>query len=336
MKVRKMTKKITESDWVSDHDNKSLSGIEIRDGSGKLINFITIKHDEILKGEAPHRISITLNENGQPLLPPPRSYLEIIRPGSSSAKATLSASASARQTSVASRQTAPTTATTSSDKTRQNGLTPTASSSTPNRSRSGGSSSKSKKKSKKKTPTPKPNVVEASVNICESSCQPTSLPKTPSPVHTPLPSETTQAASNSAPKTSSPPNQKVLPLSSSIEQVTTLAEPTQPNKELAPSPSFSLGNKPIVTSLKDLNKNHPLFKSIDPKEVKLKLKSASPGASIELSNGIVIKKSRRGGARVGAGRKRSRPIPGEPQASTSDGIQPSLTSNTSSSFSSQA
>lgn len=59
--------------------------------------------------------------------------------------------------------------------------------------------------------------------------------------------------------------------------------------------------------------------SLDPKEVKKILKSAPPGASIVLPNGTVIKKSRRGGARAGAGRKRSRPLPPGQQNSTTNG-----------------
>lgn len=58
---------------------------------------------------------------------------------------------------------------------------------------------------------------------------------------------------------------------------------------------------------------------IDPKEVKLLLKSAPPGACVILADGTVVKKSRRGGARAGAGRKRSRPLPTnqQPRASNS-------------------
>lgn len=64
----------------------------------------------------------------------------------------------------------------------------------------------------------------------------------------------------------------------------------------------------VVTSLKEL-KNNPMLGEAEAKHIKMHLKSLPPGSAIVLSNGTVIKKSRRGGARVGAGRKRSRPLP---------------------------
>jgi hypothetical protein len=73
----------------------------------------------------------------------------------------------------------------------------------------------------------------------------------------------------------------------------------------------------MISSMKELARQNPSLGSMDKKEIKRLLKSAPPGAALVLSNGTVIKKSRRGGARAGAGRKRSRPLPNGTQPSTS-------------------
>lgn len=289
-----MTKDPGKSTWEDSYNNKSLSGIEFKDKNGKLVNFIVIKHDEILKNRT-HRITIRLDENAKPILPPPRTFEEIIQAkrrqqailygSGSSSNATLS-ERTARRVAAAARQAVSAAA---ANLTRRSGTT-TASShrrpANPNRN-SNKSRSKSKSKSRKKPrPTPQPS----------------------SPERVPSTSKAT---------------------------TTLKTEKSEPEQNYSVQPPSGPSNQ-VFTSLKDLNKYNPLFNSVDTKEVKILLKSAPPGASIILPNGTVIKKSRRGGARAGAGRKRSRPYPAGSalESSTPNGSQPQVSSN--SSFSSQS
>lgn len=288
-----MTKEPDRSVWEDSYNNKALSGIEFKDHNGKLVNFIVVKHDEILEKNRPHRITIRLNENAEPILPPPRTFEEIIQAkrrqqmilygsGSSSSAAL---SERVRRVAAAARQRVSAAAANVSRRSiasNRRCVNPIRST---NRNRS-----RTKSRSRKKA---RPALVSS----------PDGIPST---------SKTTTAPIN--PETHEP----------------------EQNDPAEPSPGTS---SQVFTSLKDLNKFNPLFKSVDTKEVKLLLKSAPPGASIVLPNGTVIKKSRRGGARVGAGRKRSRPYPTTPgQASTSrssnGSFPPQASSN--SSFSSQA
>lgn len=96
------------------------------------------------------------------------------------------------------------------------------------------------------------------------------------------------------------------------------------SKKKKKSPSVSEGKK-VVTSIKALCKQNSSLADVDPKEVKMLLKSAEPGTSIVLPNGTVIKKSRRGGARAGAGRKRTKPTPGSPADSMTQARSPNHT-----------
>lgn len=155
----------------------------------------------------------------------------------------------------------------------------------------------------------------------------------PDPAPAPRASTGTRTEAIAAPerepsKKSHPKKQSVLPpqqaadpvpsTSSSNETVVSpakdLVKNSSPKKQSAPAspaPSVGASSEAIVTSMKDLNKNNPLMKHLDPKEIKQMVRQAPPGTSIVLPNGTVIKKSRRGGARAGAGRKRSRAVPGQ-------------------------
>lgn len=338
-----MTKEPDKSSWENNYNNKSISGIEVRNKSGKLVNFITIKHDEILENKVPHRITIKLNENAEPVLPPPQTFEEIIQAkrrqqmllyGSGSSSGAILSDRRARQASAAARQIA--TAAASSSRSRS--LTSLTNSSRSNRSnisrrRSGGSSSR-RRSSKKKVPPPKQTNVPTSAPAQEPLTPTISTPaaKTPSP---PKSSQATSGSTKKSPSSS----QKASSPSTSANRLSTVESAedkvTQPTDE--PKPGSS--HKPLITSLKDLHKDHPLFKTVDPKEVKFLLKLTEPGALVELPDGTIIRKSRRGGARAGAGRKRSRPVStlnDLQQASTSGESQQPLSCNTSSSFSSQA
>lgn len=272
-----MTKEPERANWESNYSNKKLSGIEVKDKDGILVNFVTIKHDEILDNNTPHRITINLDENEKPRLPPRQTFDEIIQAkrrqqmllygsGSSNSGALLS-DRTARRVAAAARQTA------SAASLSRRSMTGISRRTSSNRNRS-----RSRKKPRR--------IIKSSLDPAERI--PTVTPK------------------------------KVV------------AEPPENVDEPTPGTSAQ-----VITSMKDLNKQNAMFKSVDPKEVKLLLKSALPGSSIVLPNGTVIKKSRRGGARAGAGRKRSRPLPPGQQGSTPRNSSSNQTlSSNSSSFSS--
>lgn len=341
-----MTKEPDKCNWLNNYNNKALSGIEIREKSGKLVNFITIKHDEVLEKKASHRIAIKISEDGKPILPPAQTFEEIIQAkrrhqmllygSGNSSSATIISDRTARR--VAARP--PVSATNLSRRSHR----PARISRRPSASRSRSSRSRSRRKITKPEPTtiqeedgddvgegdgeeadgeevePQNNNNNSnngqfeSVNVAHQ-------PKATEPVREPTPAPTPA----SEPTTTAPPTTSVY---------ATAAGPIMLSNDPIPSTSG-----PVVTSMRELYKHNPLFSSVDPKEVKLLLKTAAPGASIILPNGTVIKKSRRGGARAGAGRKRSRPLPGAQQTSPprqSASIQQAISTNNSSSVPSQA
>lgn len=285
-----MTKEPDRSNWEMNCNNKSISGIEVRDKNGKLVSFITIKHDEVLENKAPHRITIKLNDNSEPLLPPPQTFEEIIQAkrrqqqllynhaSSSASTATLS-NRTARRVATAARQTV-----SAAVALGRRGISGSNSRTLPRSNiRSSSNRGRSNKRSKKK--------VKSTLGVIETSLQ----------------TNSTTAPQQQFPANTQP---KVPPITISTNHSKNRApEIIHHQNSFEPTPSTSTAS--VVTSMKDLNKNNPLLQSVDPKEVKLLLKSAPPGASVVLPNGTVIKKSRRGGARAGAGRKRSRPLPGQ-------------------------
>lgn len=292
-----MTREPNNSVWETNYNNKLTSGIEVKDKNGNLVNFITIKHDDVLDNKTPHRITISLNENSEPLLPPPetcgarhrhrRQLCDDLTSASCSPNGILTDGATTRDAPVA--RSAP----------LSRRVIPGGGRRSLPRSNIRSSSSRSKKKSSKKRAKPTLAEPQTPATIFEQATPPRLEESVTAPVITPAPS---------------PAQPKIPPIKISALTPKKKASPIidlQPDT-FEPTPSTSNGPqqpKSYLTSMKDLNKNNPLFKSIDPKEVKLLLKSAAPGAQVVLPNGTVIRKSRRGGARAGAGRKRSRPLP---------------------------
>lgn len=283
-----MTKEPDKYAWETNYHNKSISGIEVKDKNGRVVHFIAIYHNETLHDIKQHRVTIRLDENGQPMLPPPQTFEEIIQAkrrqqmllyGSGATSTNTTTNQTTNGTNAA-RRAAAATKRAKANLNRRSVPTipaPQPAPSSTRRSVPGGDSkrSHSKKKASKATPRQRPqpaSKVQLSENTLADSFQcEESLANTSFDAHT---------------------NSTVSDTISVVEQ---------------PIPSSSA--KPVVTSMKDLNKNNPLLSSMDPKEVKQMVRSAPPGTSIVLPNGTVIRKSRRGGARAGAGRKRSRPLP---------------------------
>lgn len=286
-----MTKELAKSNWEMNYNNKSISGIEVRDKNGKLVNFITIKHDEVLENKVPHRITIKLNENSEPLLPPPLTFEEIIQAkrrqqqllynhaNSTTTNSTLS-TRTARRVATAARQTVSAAVALS-----RRGIPSSTRRRLPRSTLRGTSARGRTKKSRRKTKPTQDGALEIQQPTIKQEI-PTIQPKVP-----PITISTNHSKNR-------------------IPEVIHHYQNQQNSFE--PTPSTSTGS--IITSMRDLNKNNPLLESVDPKEVKHLLKAAPPGASVILPNGTVIKKSRRGGARAGAGRKRSRPLPGQDMA----------------------
>lgn len=284
-----MTKELDKSNWEVSYNNKSISGIEVRDRNGKLVNFITIKHDEVLENKVPHRITIKLNENSEPLLPPPLTFEEIIQAkrrqqqllynhaASTSSNTTLS-TRTARRVATAARQTVSAAVALS-----RRGI-PGATRRRLPRSTLRGTSARGRTKKSRRKPKP---TQDGGIDIQQQTI------KQELPIQPKVP-----------PITISTNHSK-----NRIPEVINSHHYNNHQNSFEPTPSTSTGS--VITSMRDLNKNNPLLQSVDPKEVKHLLKAAPPGASVVLPNGTVIKKSRRGGARAGAGRKRSRPLPGQ-------------------------
>lgn len=123
-----MTKQTKKCSWEDNYNNKLLSGIEVKDKDGKLVNFIMINHDEVLEKDTTHRIVISLDENSKPLLPPAQTFEEVIQAkrrqqmllygsGTSVQSSTLLSERTARRVAAAARQTA-VSASTNSDRNR--------------------------------------------------------------------------------------------------------------------------------------------------------------------------------------------------------------------------
>lgn len=271
-----MAKDLVKSSWEENYQNKSLSGIEIRDKDGKLVSFIAIRYDEILDKNTIHRITIKIDENAKPILPPAQTFEEIIQAkrrqqmllyGSGSSTTTTLSDRTARRVAAAARQSS---ASRPLPPSRRVAVT------LPKPSRS----SKSKKKKSSGSKKAKPAVSALKTEPLKLNAE-------------------SQASKQAAPRSKSNTSPAANPAA---------------NAPVTLPPSTSASS--VVTSMKDFKKHMPSL-PIDPKEVKLLLKSAPPGACVVLADGTIVKKSRRGGARVGAGRKRSRPLPANHQSSVS-------------------
>lgn len=297
--------------WEQNYHNQNLSGIEFRRSKGNdLVKFIAIKHAD--KSE-PYRIIIQVNEADETFtLPPKQTFEEMIQakrrqqmllygPGTSStsSSAVLSDRAARRVAAAARRQ-----SNLGAAASRQHG-TETAESARRSRLRV----RPSKKKGKKKPSKPAAN--NSSTTAPEATTSKAIIVNN------------NNDSTFKVPKTNAQPTKA----KSSLAQKAEVKPPSEP----IPSTSGK-----VLTSMKELVKHNPLLSSIDTKEVKMLLKSAPPGASIVLPNGTVIRKSRRGGARAGAGRKRSRPLTTngqQSQTNTSTTTPNASSSNTSASLS---
>lgn len=284
----------SECDWRENHANKSLSGIEFRKvKTNELVNFITIKHDEILERMSSFRVAIIVSEDDNTFtLPQKQTFEEMIQAkrrqqmllygagGFTANTSALSERAARRVAAMARRQSSLNVAINRQSARNLNSTTSPAirsrksSKSSRNRSSKKSSSSKTSSKLKSvpsKTAAPKPMLKPTDPNVPSTSG--------------------TSKSSNVTP----------VVLNASDDSLASDASNTK-----------------MITSMKELARQNPMLGATDKKQIRSMLRSAAPGASIVLSNGTVIKKSRRGGARAGAGRKRNRPAStGQPGASNS-------------------
>lgn len=287
-----MTKVAEKSSfWRVKHNDKALSGIEVLDAKGKLINFIVINHDEILDCAEvkPHRVTIELDENSKPLLPRPQKFdVRIQKQQSKSKKKKKNKSKKIKSNrNPSSVNNADARPSHSHAHIQQSGLQSNLPTQLRSKSKSKSSKSKKSKKSNKTKSQPSlPPLEQQQQQLQQSQLKQERLSPLPQPelqsrlelVHVPLPPlPDTIPSTSGAQSTIIPPNSK----------------------------------KPIVTSIRDLTKQEAIREVVDPKELKLLLKSTPPGGQITLPNGTIFRKSRRGGARAGAGRKRSKPSEGE-------------------------
>lgn len=302
-----MTKESEKNLWEANYRDQTVSGIEIRDKNDRLVHFIAIKHKEVLKDDPPHRITIKLNENSEPILPAPQTFEEKIQAkrrqqmisyGPSSSSNQMLSIRSSRSI-AASRRALAASSLTRRPVANLSRARPTSRRTKSSRSSRSSSSRRSRKKAK---PAVRNAPDEGTSQTFDDSIpeadeqQQQQQTKTPEPVP------------NIPKKIARSPTQNSQNSQNSSSSIESNAGPSA---------------RVMVASLKDLKKSGSLItESLDPKEVKLMLKSAPPGSSIVLPNGCVIKKSRRGGARVGAGRKRSRPMSngGDPKGERSSSM----------------
>lgn len=268
--------------WQENHANKSLSGIEFRKAkTNELVNFITIKHDEILEQSSSFRIAIIVNdEDNTFMLPPKQTFEEMIQAkrrqqmllygagGCTPNPSALSERAARRVAAMARRQSSLNSAISrQSTRNLNNTVGPTV--------RPRKSSKSSRNRSSKRSSSSKSSPTKSG------------------------------SAKSSGSKTTPGLDELDRPSTSGTSRAPEVA-PIVMNTSDDSIKSESSNNK-TITSMKELARQIPALGATDKKQIKSLLRSAAPGASIVLSNGTVIKKSRRGGARKGAGRKRNRP-----------------------------
>lgn len=287
--------------WERNYSDKSLSGIEFRDKNDRIVHFIAIKHKEVLNNEPPHRITIKMNENNEPIMPVPQTFEEKMEakrraqmlPNPVTKVATSNTTSSSSNTQGTS--TTERAARRIVDMRRRRhpiSLAPQCKvlpsyMYPPHMRPNLRATTKRTKLQKGKRGKKKVKVSQRNAPVRNIMLEPT----TTSPEF----SHTLQAGTSTATATASTSTTKTKKISRTSSYN---SEPTPSTSSLSP------------VSLKELKKSGLHNESLDIKEVKLMLKSAPPGGHVVLPNGIVIKKSRRGGARIGAGRKRSRPRAG--------------------------
>lgn len=277
-------KSASKCSWQENHANKALSGIEFRRGkSNELVNFITIKHDEILDPASSFRIAIIVDDEDNTFkLPPKQTFEEMIQAkrrqqmllygagNFATNTSALSERAARRVAAMARRQSSLNVAIN-----RQNSRN-LDSNTCPNiRSRKSSKSSRSKS-SKRPSSARAPTVQKSS-----PTTKTVNLKTTPKLIDPNVPSTSEASRSLAA---------APVILNASDDSLTS-----------------ETNSSKLITSMKELARQNPTLGPTDKKQIRTLLRSAAPGASIVLANGTVIKKSRRGGARAGAGRKRNRP-----------------------------
>lgn len=261
--------------WLENYENDKLSGIEFRKGkTNKIVNFIAIQHDEILDNNS-FRIAVKVDEDDTFTLPPKQTFEEMIQAKRRQQMLLYGPGNSASNSAVLSDRAARRVAAAAR---RQSALTAAI-----NRQHNNATSSSEIPRRR-----PKPSV-RARRKIVKKKPKPKSpANQNPTPNINPPPASTPALAANF---------KSIVNESFSNSADTSNLVPAAPNGK-------------VVTSVKELYKQNPrLSEMVEAKKIKLLLKDAPPGAHIVMPDGTVLKKSRRGGARAGAGRKRSRPLP---------------------------
>ena len=289
--------------WQENYANEMLSGIEFRnEKSNEVVRFITIRHNEILDSKTAFRIAIKVDEEGTFTLPPKQTFEEMIQAKRRQqmllygpGNSTILSDRAARRVAAAARRQS---ALTAAINRQQSSEQPRSAAPPPPVPRSSRPS-----KSKRKSGSKKPKVTKES-----------------NPTIKPIESFDTS---------DSPPKQLAKKVDIQIEPVQVLEPTIETSNEPAPSTSGK-----VVTSIKQLVKHNPNLNSLGINmSMKALLKSVPAGSCVLLPDGTVLKKSRRGGARAGAGRKRSRPLPNGQSSSSrlsTDTNQTQSTSDTSS------
>lgn len=419
--------------WRSNYEDKTLSGIEVHASDGQIVNFITIRHKEVLKDREAHRTIVRLDDNSKPILPAKKTFEELIQAkrrqqailyghSTTTTTTTNTSTNDAILTSRAARRVvaAATNRTASRSRPRPAAIAnPTGAEAQPELggplipseevdqplvarairpkrrrwpklSRTRRSASSKKRNRDRALKAAREGAIdekdddddenddqdenedkdENDVMIQdESQDEPTKEQSSPVAGTSGLNQRPTKQQSPATVKekltpeleidldeskastkeeltksdTESPSKDETIIMCDEASEHSTLDQATYPRskspsksknpKRKRPKPVGSrskkkkVSNAPegkkMVTSIKALCKQSPSFNDVDPKEVKMLLKSAEPGTSIVLPNGTVIKKSRRGGARVGAGRKRTKPNSDSPTDSTGTARSPS-------------
>lgn len=284
--------------WESNYSNKLLSGIEIRNNKGKLVNFIIIKHDEILDNKQSHRISINLNENSEPLLPEPQTFEQMIQAKRRQQNILFAQSKDSHHHRIQHHSSTKTNRpTTSSVLTSANNRTIRR---TATRRSVTNAISRARKTLKNKRIAS--SVVSGQVLVGKKRKIPKSTLNTFANQKPSTSSGTIATLSTTNPSTSAGSMNKIK--KGKIEKKSKELKASSKNGSLSATSTAGQSTSSGIVSSKKIAETE-----MDPKELKLILKATPPGATVVLPSGLVIRKSRRGGARAGAGRKRSRPLP---------------------------
>lgn len=331
----------SKNNWEANYNNKSLSGIEFKDISGKTVHFVVInnvsraKQDKEASKLKVFRTVVELNEEGGPILPEKQTFDELIQEkrrqqailynSSTSGNACSAQVLTHRRAINAVRRIAKQTAAKSAvKKSLKSGKAPVASASSAAAVAAasgapvvGASSGASPATPFKRSSVKSKQVLQRSANgkFVSSKSKSSSL-------DAPHPLAASQHASGGPP---TPSSSHTLQANDGFLTPTPAASFSAASQQIMTSAGIIVtapGSSPVkanispeklaeakTISLKALDKKKELGNGVDPKIAKALLRSAPAGATVALPDGTLVKKSRRGGARAGAGRKRSRPYP---------------------------